>query len=91
MSLQQGIVEPEERVADRKKLAHLRHELDQARDPDDLPADPFDEAEESLRRQGVRRALDALYDAAGVLAALFLAGTLAMVLTELLQDKSTCM
>src|SRR5580765_2903583 len=29
----------------------------------------------------MRRALDRLYDAAGVLAALFLAGTLAMVLT----------
>jgi TRAP-type C4-dicarboxylate transport system permease small subunit len=32
----------------------------------------------------MRRALDALYDAAGVLAALFLAGTLAMVLTGIL-------
>ena len=32
----------------------------------------------------MRRTLDALYDAAGVLAALFLAGTLAMVLTGIL-------
>ena len=32
----------------------------------------------------MRRSLDALYDAAGILAALFLAGTLAMVLTGIL-------
>ena len=46
----------------------------------------------------VRRALDALYDAAGYLAALFLVGTLAMVLLgiasrllELVRPRNRCL
>ena len=41
-------------------LGQQPHGITREAGPDREAADPFDEAEESLRRQGVRRALDAL-------------------------------